>query len=564
MGVVMGYRPVGQAEPHYLRRSVYKAPLDNGLHSRTLSNILGGSANPAKSSLNLSIVEVAFAQFITHDLSYQQSNDTRFDIPVLEGDQFYVPNSTNNFIVFKGTKGDYLPSENEDAETEELEFHVRSFSTDALDMSPIYGSELAVLNKLRSFVGGRLLTSDYDGLIPAGPRFINVTRYYNLPPSQALTGLPVATALTENSQDRRFTAGDDRINENIGLVLINIIWYRNHNYHADRLALLHPTWDDETLFQEARKWNIAEYQHVVLYEYVPSVLGSLAGNMKPYLGFDIDADSRTSLEFTLLAFRYGHSTVAPWLIRRADGTVWPFVVPGQVPGPAMAFAGQLGGPLLPATVFALSDNYTARPPLVDGIRNIMRGLAASKADDADVIYNNDIRNVKFPGVTGAVVDLFSIDVDRAKKSDAPSYYDLRTKHYNVRGLPKGSNHIYKDSSCNADKLSASPDPIECFSVITSNLTLANALRDQYGKVNRIDALVGGLAEDKYPGSLFSRTFAGVILDEYENKRDSDPYWFELTLTHDELLQVYATKFSTLAHRNLDMSGLQDNIFVATD
>jgi peroxidase len=46
-----------------------------------------------------------------------------------------------------------------------------------------------------------------------------------------------------------------------------------HNWLATSLAVLNPHWDDETLFQEARRVLIAIYQHVTYYEYLPIALG---------------------------------------------------------------------------------------------------------------------------------------------------------------------------------------------------------------------------------------------------------------------------------------------------
>ena len=49
---------------------------------------------------------------------------------------------------------------------------------------------------------------------------------------------------------------------------------REHNRIAGLLSDMHPDWNDEKLFQEARKIAIAEYQHIVYGEWLPVVLGS--------------------------------------------------------------------------------------------------------------------------------------------------------------------------------------------------------------------------------------------------------------------------------------------------
>ncbi len=55
-------------------------------------------------------------------------------------------------------------------------------------------------------------------------------------------------------------AGDVRGNVDPPVLAFQTLWLREHNRLAGELAKQHPEWDDETLFQEARKWNIAYMQ----------------------------------------------------------------------------------------------------------------------------------------------------------------------------------------------------------------------------------------------------------------------------------------------------------------
>ena len=70
--------------------------------------------------------------------------------------------------------------------------------------------------------------------------------------------------------------GDSRANEQPGLTAFHTVWVREHNRLAKELSYLNPHWDDERLYQEARKINIAEMQHITYNEwYVLSLKNSI-------------------------------------------------------------------------------------------------------------------------------------------------------------------------------------------------------------------------------------------------------------------------------------------------
>ena len=59
-----------------------------------------------------------------------------------------------------------------------------------------------------------------------------------------------------------FDLGDDRVNENIGLVSTHLIFTREHNRIARRLKSLNPMWDGDRVFEEARRILIAQHQMI--------------------------------------------------------------------------------------------------------------------------------------------------------------------------------------------------------------------------------------------------------------------------------------------------------------
>merc|ERR1719295_1121532 len=80
---------------------------------------------------------------------------------------------------------------------------------------------------------------------------------------------------------------------------------------------MNPRWSDETVYQEARRINVAEYQHIVFKEWLPIIIGN--NFMKSYglfplsSGFSSDYsdsfDPRINNEFAAAAFRFGHSMI---------------------------------------------------------------------------------------------------------------------------------------------------------------------------------------------------------------------------------------------------------------
>lgn len=70
-----------------------------------------------------------------------------------------------------------------------------------------------------------------------------------------------------------FAAGDQRVNQYTALTVMHIVWIRIHNKYVAELSRINPLWDDERLYQEAKRIVTALIQHITFNEYLPSVLG---------------------------------------------------------------------------------------------------------------------------------------------------------------------------------------------------------------------------------------------------------------------------------------------------
>lgn len=67
--------------------------------------------------------------------------------------------------------------------------------------------------------------------------------------------------------------GEIRVNEQLVLTCMHTLMAREHNRIAKTLIQINPHWDDETLYQEARRIVIAEIQHITYNEFLPILLG---------------------------------------------------------------------------------------------------------------------------------------------------------------------------------------------------------------------------------------------------------------------------------------------------
>merc|ERR1712029_1131840 len=124
-----------------------------------------------------------------------------------------------------------------------------------------------------------------------------------------------------------FFAGDFRVNEQLNLIVLHTLFMREHNRIATQLASINPSWSDDKIYQEARRINVAEYQHIVFKEWLPIIIGN--NFMKSYglfplsSGFSSDYsdsfDPRINNEFAAAAFRFGHSMIPATFSSKSKG-----------------------------------------------------------------------------------------------------------------------------------------------------------------------------------------------------------------------------------------------------
>lgn len=87
-----------------------------------------------------------------------------------------------------------------------------------------------------------------------------------------------------------YVAGDLRANEQIGLTAVHTLMMREHNRLAEQIAIV-TGWDDEAIYQRARKLVGAEIQVITFNEFLPALLGDAA----PSITGAYDANSSAAI-----------------------------------------------------------------------------------------------------------------------------------------------------------------------------------------------------------------------------------------------------------------------------
>lgn len=459
---------------------------------RAVSNAIVQQTDSLPNSQCLSDLFWCFGQFLDHDVSRTLSHSPPqiLNIPVPPGDPYFDPNGLGNRQL-NFTRAAFDPN------TGLVSPRVQVNDTTAwLDGSVLYGTTSARLNWMRTFVGGRLRFTNtvYGPLLS-----------YN-DGSQTNQGGPGTTL---------FVSGDTRTNENVALVCMHTLWMREHNRVAAALATANPGWSDEMLFQQARAIVTAELQAIAYNEFLPLLLGAEA--LPPYAGYDADINPGVHAEFSVAAFRIGHTMLSD-TIQRLD----------------------LNGAPLPAGPIDMSSAFfnTQAIILSGGIEPIVRGLAGQVMQEVDVHVVEDLRSFLFgaPGAGGS--DLASINIQRGRDVALSDYNTLRADY----GLP----------------------PVATFAEITSDADLAASLQATYGNVDEIDAWVGGLAEDHVPGAVVGPLFRAIIANQFRCIRDGDRFWYELRFSGAELDALRATRLSDIIRRNTPLTSFPADSFHAIE
>lgn len=307
-----------------------------------------------------------------------------------------------------------------------------------------------------------------------------------------------------------FLAGDVRANENAALTSLHVLFVREHNRITKMLrrqgGLTH-----EERYQLARALVGAEMQAITYNEFLPALLGPDA--LAPYAGYDPGTNPGISNLFSTACYRFGHS-----------------MLPGHLPR-----IGADGESIAAGDIRLKSAFFAPRVLLETGIEPFLRGLASVRAQEVDTLVIDDVRNFLFgkPGQGG--FDLAALNIQRGRDHGLPSYNQARAE----LGL----------------------EPAASFADVTSDPVAQERLAEIYSTVDDVDAWVGVLSEDHFPGAMVGELAFHVLRDQFERLRDGDRFWYQSALTPEQVAWVERHNLATIIRLNTEIGEeLRDELF----
>lgn len=342
--------------------------------------------------------------------------------------------------------------------------------TSYVDGSQVYGPAKLLSDELRTFQDGQLKTTqqvDHNGdLLHEDLPQLGVFKCIKDPP--ALERCP--------------HAGDPRVNVFPGLTILHTTFHLEHNRIARKLQEQNPLWDDERLFQEARKLVIAELQRITYTEYLPKIIGP---KMSQVFGFndayqyDENIDASVTNVFGADAFRFGHSQINGHLK----------VTSNRNP--------------------EISELYFRPEIMLEETGGVMKNIIIHQTKEAcqktDNLFSPEVLDKLFLGVDnpGESFDLPAFAVHRSRDHGLPPYV-------------KYLDHVLKFLANQTNMEDAVPA-----------LNLPKCLMDGvYSSVEDVDLFVGAMNEAPVEGGAVGPTFAVLIGDMFKSLRNGDRFFYQ--------------------------------------
>ncbi|XP_075711304.1 dual oxidase 1-like [Rhinoderma darwinii] len=476
---------------------------------REISNAVMKGESGSSSSRNLTVMAVFFgyhvlSEIVSTEVSACPAEYLNIHIPA--GDPVFDPTNKSNVVLpFQRIKWSHDTGKSPNSPREQI-----NTVTAWIDGSSIYGSSHSWSDALRSFSGGKL-ASGIDKLFP--PYTTQSLPMWKVPdPSAGETG-----------DEGIYGFGNAMGNESPFTQAESLVWYRYHNYMAEKLAEVHSDWSDDVLFQNARKWVIAIHQNIVFYEWLPTFLSK---DVPGYNGYKQHVDPSISPEFLALTAQMIYTMMPSGVYMRDKHCTFLNVTNTD---------GGMSSALRLCNSYWNRKNPNLKTPV--DVDNLLLGMCSQIAEKEDHIVVSDLRDYWYGQIKYSRTDLLATSILRGRDMGLPSYNKLR-KHYGLHTL------VWDD---------------------INNASIRQQLITLYGNdIERLELIPGVLLEiDGSPGGLISE----IILSQFNRLREGDRFWFENEknglFTQDEIYKIRNTTFHDVLVAVTDAleSTTQNNVFV---
>jgi hypothetical protein len=415
---------------------------------------------------NLNLLAAAWIQFETHNWFSHGVPEpgNEFKIPLQPDDDW--PDRVDGCMQIRRTLADTTPRETWLGATPTF----RNFNSHWWDAGQIYGSSRSRQADIRSGTDGKIAIG-HDGMLPEDPKHRGVD----------LTGF----------------------NDNwwVGLSLLHNLFVREHNALCDALKARYPAWRDEELFQRARLINAALIAKIHTIEWTPGILAH------PALDFAMHANW-SGMPYRVMRAVLGENSEAAYGIigSPTDQHSAPYALTEEFTSvyrlhpliPDEMNVRQLDkGEQVRCELINMQGGSTRRFMKDHGFTNLLYSFGTSHPGAIRLHnYPNFLRRFEKDGQP--LLDVAAIDIMRDRERGVPRYNRFRE----LLGKRR----------------------VTTFEEITSIPGAAAKMRKIYKNVDRVDLLVGLLAEDLPKGFGFSDTAFRIFVLMASRRLKSDRFF----------------------------------------
>lgn len=293
----------------------------------------------------------------------------------------------------------------------------------------------------------------------------------------------------------------------IGLSIFHTVFTLEHNAICDHLATAYPNWDDESLFNTAQLINCALMAKIHTVEWTPGILshpalkvsmnanwwGLLGENLKKNLGRLSDTE-----EFSGIIGSDTDHHAASYSLTEEFTAVYR--LHPLIPDSINIYSSKTAALLKEKSFTEVQGKFT-RPCMEDvSVADIFYSFGITHPGAITLHnYPNTLRNFKRIKADEPLVDLAATDILRDRERGIPRYNEFRKL-------------LHKK-------------PAKSFSDITSNPKWAREIEEIYeGHIDKVDTLVGLLAEDLPEGFGFSDTAFRIFILMASRRLKSDRFF----------------------------------------